>query len=89
MFSKNEKSVRVTTLPQPRTVLYRYGERFQFSDDFWLMLVTFFLLYLTDELLKAVGNTEIQATPSVCLLPKELNVCLTVLLNSYIPCFFP
>jgi len=34
MFSKNEKSVRVTTLPQPRTVLYRYGERFQFSDDF-------------------------------------------------------
>lgn len=26
MFSKNEKSVRVTTLPQPRTVLYRYGE---------------------------------------------------------------
>lgn len=44
MFSKNEKSVRVTTLPQPRTVLFRYGERFQFSVDFWLMLITFFLL---------------------------------------------
>lgn len=71
MFSKNEKSVRVTTLPQPRTVLYRYGERFQFSDDFWLMLVTFFLLYLTDELLKAVGNSEIQATPVCAFYPRS------------------
>lgn len=54
VFSKNLESGRVTTLAQPGTALYRYGEIFQVLEDFQLMILTVFLLYLADQSLKAV-----------------------------------
>lgn len=46
VFSKNLESGRVTTLAHPRTLVCRYEERFQVLEDFLLMILTVFLLYL-------------------------------------------